>query len=285
MVIGSPASALETDSDSDVEMNDNDALMGRHQQQHPTAASLSPSFGGRIVWNGSDGVSLQDWIRVVRPSFYSNDQEDADPASFCCWIQVHVDVRLGGRHPSTTNQNHTLASAVVPDWSRYEIPLAERSNTVSTTSDPGLLARSKQRCIDRIMELAKEDGFVAGKWLIFCSVAETDAVWEKIAEATAQGRLGPTSKVSPTKHLLRQQETTGCDTDRQKNAVICVYVDDSTDRGEVKRVLEVLRKDLGVASGVSRFKPDIFTELGIYGGNSWKLPPTLYTARDALGWD
>jgi hypothetical protein len=39
------------------------------------------------------------------------------------------------------------------------------------------------------MELAKSDGCLAGKWMVFCDPTEADGMWEKIAVATAHGKL------------------------------------------------------------------------------------------------
>jgi hypothetical protein len=123
------------------------------------------------------------------------------------------------------------------------------------------------------MRIAKEDNFLVGKWLVHCRPETADDVWEKIARATAMGNLGCAAKITPTRNL------------RESHPVICVYVKDSTDRHEVQRVLLTLRNDLGIMEGMSGFKPDVFTHLGIYRNNEWRLTPTLYNCKDVLAWD
>jgi hypothetical protein len=41
-------------------------------------------------------------------------------------------------------------------------------------------------------------------------------------------------------------------------------------------VVDILRKDLGITTpGLSRFKPGIYTYIGVYSGNPWGLRPAL----------
>ena len=78
------------------------------------------------------------------------------------------------------------------------------------------------------------------------------------------GSLGNAAKVSPR--------------DREENThVICVYTEDFTNKEQVRAVEKGLRK-VGVTS-VMRYKPDVYTTLGIYRDNPWGLKPTLYTSR------
>ena len=51
---------------------------------------------------------------------------------------------------------------------------------------------------------------------------------------------------------------------------------------EVRRVLLKLRELM--PNGVSGFKPDVFTALGIGTGNAWRLKPTIYSVQEVLGW-
>ena len=41
------------------------------------------------------------------------------------------------------------------------------------------------------------------------------------------------------------------------------------------------KPDTFVTDGAG-FKPDVFTRLGIYSGNEWRLPPTIFTAKEIL---
>ena len=100
----------------------------------------------------------------------------------------------------------------------------------------------------------------AGGWSIYCALENVDAIWEKIAVATAYGKLGPSSNVSSTKHLLQQQQQTtteingeSCSSCKNPKAVIRVGVKDSTDNTDSKRVFDVLCKDLEVDSSLLTF--------------------------------
>ena len=98
----------------------------------------------------------------------------------------------------------------------------------------------------------------AGSWSVCCALENVDAVWEKIAVATAYGKLGPTSKVSSTKHLLLQRTTAeingeSCSSCKIQKAVIRVGVKDSTDNTDIKRILGVLCKDLEIDSSLLTF--------------------------------
>jgi hypothetical protein len=77
----------------------------------------------------------------------------------------------------------------------------------------------------------------SGKWLVDMSVENVDLYWEKIKQATIEGRLGCSAKVATSmRGPLR---------DRLKSRVICVYTYDWTDADDVHRVREVLR-ELGI---------------------------------------
>ena len=78
------------------------------------------------------------------------------------------------------------------------------------------------------------------------------------------GSLGHAAKVSPR----------DCKGNRH---VICVYTEDFTNKEQVRAVEKGLRK-VGVTS-VMRYKPDVYTTLGIYSDNPWGLKPTVYTSR------
>ena len=69
---------------------------------------------------------------------------------------------------------------------------------------------------------------------------------------------------------------------RAKPILCCVYVDDFSDRADVKRVLRAL---IDMKIWVSSFKPDVFTDLNIYQNNQWRLDPVLYRVQEALDWN
>ncbi|PFX11295.1 UPF0696 protein C11orf68 homolog [Stylophora pistillata] len=96
------------------------------------------------------------------------------------------------------------------------------------------------------------------------SIAAIDNVWKRVAKAVVSGKLGFAAKVNAH--------------DPEDNThVICVYTEDFTNEEHVRKVEESLRKE-GV-KGRMTDKPDIYTTLGIYRDNPWRLRPTVYSSH------
>lgn len=121
-----------------------------------------------------------------------------------------------------------------------------------------------------LLNAATKRGVTSGKWMLFPKLDDLPRVWRQVAEATSEGKLGPTSKVgtwepdSPTKGTL-----------------ICVYTKDFSELADVKRVLDSLH-DLNIVSkGVTiYYKCDAYTHLEIMSGNKYKLQPSLYSSEE-----
>ena len=94
----------------------------------------------------------------------------------------------------------------------------------------------------------------SGKWLIFVNVESVDEVWEKVKNATEQGKLGFAAKVATAKPNPNAIDP--------KNRVICVYTYDWKDEKDVRRVREELRR-LGIANRIP-YKADADTLSGKY---------------------
>jgi len=114
--------------------------------------------------------------------------------------------------------------------------------------------------------LAEKYQYVSGKWMVFSRTDKVDTNWSMIAIALVQGELGSCAKVNPTQSMHELNAT---------EHVICVYTDNFVDQSDVRRVRNALRR-LGVRNRIS-YKPDIYTYLGIYRNNPWRIPPTLWT--------
>jgi hypothetical protein len=227
--------------------------------------SLRPDLVAWVTWNGTDDVSLDEWLERVRPSNFNDILSDpVGEAPVCSWISIE-NVRQD-------SPGYERKMSAIKSTDPYMAPLNEISNIIARGRRVPNAA--KQWCIDEIMRIAKENNYVVGKWLVYASRDTADEIWETIARATAMGKLGCGSKIMPTKNLADGNRT-----------VMCVYVKDSTDKHEVQRVLRYLHDDMGITSGLSGFKPDVFTRLKIYSKNEWRLKPTLYNWKDALEWD
>ena len=98
----------------------------------------------------------------------------------------------------------------------------------------------------------------SGKWLIFEHKKHIDNTWELIKEATKNGLLGPSSKVSTSKPNLNSKD--------KNYYVICVFTEDYNNEEDLKRVEENLRK-LGIENRLS-YKLD--KDVGKYERNGIK---------------
>ena len=73
----------------------------------------------------------------------------------------------------------------------------------------------------------------SGKWLIFLDNRDVDEAWAKIKKAAEDGKLGGGARVATSKPSPLGKPSKRC---------ICVYTYDWTDKEDVKRVREELRK-------------------------------------------
>lgn len=118
--------------------------------------------------------------------------------------------------------------------------------------------------------------------MMFVAEAAVDDVWQRVAKATYEGRLGVSSKVAACKPTASEVSTAGVvfvngggGLVSNEQRVICIYIADFRDKSEMRRVACAL-KELGdgfrLASG---FKPDVFTEIGLFANGQYKLAPTI----------
>jgi hypothetical protein len=114
-----------------------------------------------------------------------------------------------------------------------------------------------------LLALAVQFRVTCGKWMIFAGTAAVDALWALVARAVVGGLLGPIAKVAPR-----------CTTGAYSRHLICVYVDDFDDQGDLQRVHDGLRS-LGIRAPLM-FKPDAYTLVGVYQGNPWGIPPVMH---------
>ena len=107
--------------------------------------------------------------------------------------------------------------------------------------------------------------------MLFPGPADLPRYWRLVAEATSQGKLGPTSKVATYDPHDGKVET-----------LICVYTHTFADQGDVHRVLEQLL-DLGLCTKDGKpiyYKTDAYTYLDIKSDNPYKLRASLFSSKD-----
>ncbi|KAH7029391.1 uncharacterized protein B0I36DRAFT_411291 [Microdochium trichocladiopsis] len=135
------------------------------------------------------------------------------------------------------------------------------------------LRKASSDASEDILTLAQHLRVTCGKWMLFCPVAEVDAVWELIAKATANNELGIAAKVAPKSS-----------TDSRAERLICVYTADFSNKQDIKRVAVNLQR-LGLISPTGRpvyYKPDAYTYLGISSQNPWNIRASIYNSTTVL---
>jgi len=105
----------------------------------------------------------------------------------------------------------------------------------------------------------------AGKWLIFQEPDQVDATWKKIRNATVEGILGISAKVSTAKPNPDSRDT---------RKVIYVYTRDWAEEADVMRIREELRS-LGIVDRIG-YKRNIETFAGEYAKKGKRV--TYYSA-------
>jgi hypothetical protein len=121
-----------------------------------------------------------------------------------------------------------------------------------------------------ILDLAKSKGMTNGKWMLFPFSDIVDETWRKVAKATLEGALGCAAKVAT-------------DDGSGSQRLICVYTEDFTDEGDVRRVLEKMQGlDLIKSEQGIYYKCDAYTCLNIMSGNEYKLKASMYSSKEML---
>ena len=209
---------------------------------------------GWILWEGPSVELLSDWLHAVRPS----------RVRASCWVAVD------NQEPKSPGFGEQRWNGPF-DRNAYLPALAKIEAIINGGNVP---KAAKQECVGSLLETAQQQGLTCGKWMVRVMPGVADAVWADVARATVEGKLGCSAKVAGT---LNEFEPLP--------AVLCVYVRDFGNRAELKRVLVAFQELMKKHSlQVTGFKPDVFTHLGINGGNVWRLPPTVYSFKEALTW-
>ena len=161
--------------------------------------------------------------------------------------------------PSYWSGDGSVDSASKCSWIQIDDPLQ---------SEEGVTLSSYQN--------GQEENYCSGHWIVDCTLENVDILWEQIAVATAYGKLGPTAKVSPTKHLWQRNRG------RQTAVTIHVRVNDFTDRSNIKRIFDVFNKDLNIHSSALAFQTDAFVRPEVCENNRGQHPNCLYTVEEVF---
>jgi len=232
---------------------------GGRSEPGPSTESLIDPITKRILFPGAAlemlEVELDVWINLARPSRIDEH--------ICAWIQVNNHIHI--------SPGYAQAGGFFFSY-QYQ-PALETLSIRLPGAAPDAKTAARSECVARLLDVAVEQRYTSGKWMLFLNPTIADDVWADIARATATGLLGCSSKIAPTKGS-------------RKHPLCCVYVANFADRFEIQRVLVALQAllekyNLSVAAG---FKLDAFTMLGINSRHQLGLPPIIYSVADALGW-
>lgn len=193
------------------------------------------------------------------------------------WLWVHAQY-VQRRWENQSVQSNVIAfeDAALPLLQAFE---AQFTNIEA--QNPGMPAGTITRKLGpyretlehEILQTARKYHVTSGKWMFFPGSEELSRTWRIIAEATARGVLGPTSKVGTWEP--------GND---KKGTLICVYTYDFFDLEDVKRVLLQL-VELGLTHRDSKqiyYKCDAYTYMGLGSDNPYKIKASLYGSHEVL---
>ncbi len=124
-----------------------------------------------------------------------------------------------------------------------------------------------------LLATAVKTRVTCGKWMLFPGPQDLQRYWRIVAQATADGKLGPVSKVGTYDPFDGKDET-----------LICVYTYNFADMDDVRRVLDEL-VELQVCTRDGKpiyYKCDAYTYLGIVSDNQYKLRASLFSSKEIL---
>lgn len=96
--------------------------------------------------------------------------------------------------------------------------------------------------VERLLALAKESHETSGKWMLFPSASDVDRIWGIVARGVLEGRLGVGAKVATCDDVGVEGAGGRYGNGGDRTRLICVYTADFSNRKDVKRVLEGLKK-------------------------------------------
>jgi hypothetical protein len=198
---------------------------------------------------------------------------DPDTANVGPWLWVHCSSEL--QDSSDDKDLDTFidtASPLLAGLLRQRVILEQQNPGKAVGTITRKLSPYRDQLEADLLNTAKKFDVTSSKWMLFPKLEDLPRVWRLVAEATAEGKLGPTSKVGTW------------EPDSATNPrLICVYTKDFTDMVDVKRVLSAL-VELGITKRDSKiyYKCDAYTYLGIKSGNEYKLPASLYSSEEVL---
>jgi len=237
----------------------------------PKLAQIVPPLPTELVHDGASSLILAIWDATTKPadvaSFLARWPPSRTPGTYATWIAADR-----GPHPTPAKPQDV--EGLMRDWALLKERATEAQTQVpiqvqQETNGPQQGAQGTQGnglvTVETLDALAQTHGVLSGKWMVYAEPHQVDDLWSRIVTAVvanAPSETGGRAKVSPARP--------------EEPHVVCVYVEDYSDGAEVGRVRDALRR-AGVRWRIG-FKPDVYTHLGIYKGNEWRIRPSRYLA-------
>ena len=129
---------------------------------------------------------------------------------------------------------------------------------------------------EKIEELAKEYGFLTGKWMLMVSNHQADEIWQKLGKAILDKRI-PKALYIKTNAKDDEPEI------YEGTSKISVVTPDFTKKSDVFEVVDQVRKICAIPLGRLKYKPDIYTRFDLFANNQFDIRPSLYMSEDSRG--
>ncbi|KAK5684328.1 hypothetical protein LTS10_004195 [Elasticomyces elasticus] len=221
--------------------------------------------------------SASAWQRNETVVAYLRRMPIADPSTFSpdgwLWVSAPQQPYAHLKHRAKTDVD-AFKEAAFPMLGKL-LELRAKMEKALPDKSPATITRKmgpyRDTLEDDLLTLAVETRTTCGKWMLFPTEEDVARVWRLVAEGTAEGKLGPTSKVATY------------DPD-SKTRVICVYTYNFADTPDVRRVLDGL-VDLNLVSRTDKaiyYKCDAYTYLDIMSDNDYKIKASLYGSKEML---
>ena len=124
--------------------------------------------------------------------------------------------------------------------------------------------------------LAEKHELKGGKWMFHVNRKDVDALWRQLAWAVGFDKF-PENVISAS---VTPVDDLGHDSAQDKGIhVISLWNNDFRDDETLLRTEKVVRRTLNVKKDMI-YKPDVYSGIGIYRNNPWKLSPVMYSSKN-----
>jgi hypothetical protein len=196
--------------------------------------------------SGRPKIELNDWFKQYPPSSTRRSQGIG-------WI-VALSESFTEADKSIIYGNEESEEKLRAEW------------TVMTEDEDMVISYTS------IKDLAKKHGLSGGKWMFHLPANfRLDEIWQRVVLALAYNKLPPgaiAAKISPVNDLDAVGEF--------QAHVVCVFTREFGNEDEVIATEKALRAI--PIYGQLLYKPNIYSSLGIYRNNVYKLRPTIYSS-------